>query len=697
MKKQTGFCCKIWKTIRLIVPSSLLMTSICSAQVATTTVNFATPVMPNPKLLLGITYDCRSSLSIPVYGLAGYHKTDGTFIPEVDAVFNNFPMSTLRYPANGIMQGFEWKKSIGPLASRTPQQIFFQQSVPAQIMEFGFDEFMAMTAARGVNPGDVQIMAPIYSTSDPGLTAIQMDAAVPNVISSNADWVEYANAPNDGTNPGGGTDWAAVRTANGHEEPYGIQIWNMGNEPYTPNEYGSGGVNNYINKIIPIMDAMLAIDPTIKITVTVTGRATSMWTHLILNSIPLQSRVYAVNAHYFLSEEIINGSIPHGVNAISTMISELALAAQSKGYKMIVGDHAHALITASTPTAAEQDLIMQWQGANLTADFLLSMSQIRNIERSNFWVYGLSSNQWHPIRKNADGSYTSMPVAELYKTLSPLFLDNSIAVINTSPAASDGNPYSVRAGAFASGDLSQLNVIAVNRDKTNAVPLQVNGVSGYFLTNSRLLTAPALNSDAFSETPISPAANGNYLMPQMSILLLEYTSQPLPITLLSFDGHLQPDRTVLLNWTTASEFDNDYFTVERSMDGINWSALIIVPGAGNSHTVLHYSATDGNPVPGISYYRLRQTDFDVRWSFSDIIQINISKNNVFLAYPNPFSNEIVLLLDNEERNQPLIVYDAHGSIVFKSDNIPFTLKMNNLSSGIYYIYTPMKTLQIQKE
>lgn len=507
---------------KIIFISAILFSGIVFSQTATTTVNIGSTVMPNPKLLLGITYDCRSSLSDPVSGLTGYHNTNGTFITAIDAIFNDFPMSTLRYPANGIMQGFEWKKSIGPVSTRPPQQIFASPSNPAQVMEFGFDEFMAMAASRGVAPKDVQIMVPIYDSADVSLNATQIKASIPNVVNSNADWVEYANAPNDGSNPGGGTDWAAIRAANGHPLPYGIKIWNMGNEPYTSNEFGSNGVNNYISMIIPAINSMLAIDATIKITVTVPGKV-KLWTTTILNSTLLKGKIYGVNAHYFLSEEVINSTIPYGVDTIETDLLALAAAAQLKGYKLIVGDYAHAVMGGANPTQADQDIAMQWQGANLMTDFLLTMSQINNIERSDFWVYGLTAAQWHPIRKNSDGSYTLMPAAALYKKLSPLFLDNSISVSNVSPVASDGNSYSVRSGAFTSTNLSQLNVVAVNRDKNNTIPLKVNGITGYTLTNSRILTATSLNADVFSESAITADGSGNYPMPPMSVLILEYS------------------------------------------------------------------------------------------------------------------------------------------------------------------------------
>jgi alpha-L-arabinofuranosidase len=519
------------KTMKKILLLSFVITiSSLQAQIATTTINTGTIVMPNAKNLLGITYDCRSSMSLNGYGQIGYHNTNAQFIPAIATVFDSFPMSTLRYPANGISNGFRWQQSIGPVATR-PLINIVGGSNPVQKMEFGFDEFMAMTAARGVAGKDVQIMVPIYDSADVSLTPTQSQAKIPNVIQSNADWVEYANSPNDGSNPGGGTDWAAVRAANGHALPYGIKIWNMGNEPYAAAEYTSTGANTYINNIVPIIDAMKLIDPTIEISVTVQGKLIppggtfplGNWTYIVLNSSALVGKMHAINAHYFLTEDLANNRVFN----VTSFLTPLAAAAQANGYKMIVGDQAH-YIPSTSPTQAEQDLAMQWQGANLEADFFLTMSQIPNIERSNFWTFGSVKAVWHPIRKNTNGTYTFMPVADLYKKLSPLFLDNSILATNTSPNASDGN-YSVKSGAFASSNLSNINVIAVNRDRINTVPLQINGVSGYTLISSKLLTGSSLTAEVIDENPTTADGNGNFVLPPMSVLLLEYSNSPLGI------------------------------------------------------------------------------------------------------------------------------------------------------------------------
>jgi len=520
-KKKNQFVTSIFLAIATMIISD------ARSQIAISTVDISTPIMTNAPLLLGISFDARTSLTATSgAGQVGYYNTDGTIIPEVDLVFNNFPMTTLRYPANGIMQGFEWKKSIGIPASGRPTQILFGGTPTPQVVEFGFDEFMAMTASKGVDPKDVQIMVPIYDTANVTLTATQMKGAIPYPANSNADWVEYANSPNDGTNPGDGTDWALVRANNGHAAPYGIELWNMGNEPYTPGEFTVSGVNSYISTILPIIDSMLAIDPTIKITVTVQSNVSSMWTTTILNSPLLQGKIYGINTHFFLSEEVVGGIIPSGVDVAHIRLINLASAAQTQGYKLIVGDNAHEITAVgSSPTQAEQDIAMQWQGANLNADFLLAMSQVNNIERSNFWVYGYTAAQWHPIRDNNDGTYTSMPSAELYKILNPVFLDNSVSVVTTSPIASDGNIYTVRSSAFLKNDLSQLNFVAVNRDKLNSIPIQINGISGYDILNARLLYSTALNSDSIYETNPTIDLAGNYILPPMSILIVEYGVQ----------------------------------------------------------------------------------------------------------------------------------------------------------------------------
>ena len=93
------------------------------------------------------------------------------------------------------------------------------------------------------------------------------------------------------------------------------------------------------------------------------------------------------------------------------------------------------------------------------------------------------------------------------------------------------------------------------------------------------------------------------------IFLLGNTGTPLPIELVSFDATTN-DNSVEVEWVTASQSNNNYFTVERSIDGYNWTELTKVPGCGNCNSNMEYKVIDENPHLGLSYYRLIQTDYD---------------------------------------------------------------------------------------
>jgi hypothetical protein len=89
--------------------------------------------------------------------------------------------------------------------------------------------------------------------------------------------------------------------------------------------------------------------------------------------------------------------------------------------------------------------------------------------------------------------------------------------------------------------------------------------------------------------------------------------------------YARPDkdkRKVKLEWQTASEVNNDFFTIEKSLNGTDWEIVKKVDGAGNSGKLLNYSAYDYSPYAGVSYYRLKQTDYDGGYTISGIISID---------------------------------------------------------------------------
>jgi len=165
----------------------------------------------------------------------------------------------------------------------------------------------------------------------------------------------------------------------------------------------------------------------------------------------------------------------------------------------------------------------------------------------------------------------------------------------------------------------------------------------------------------------------------------------LPVELLTFKGKYV-DRTAQLCWTTSAELNNDYFTIEKSSDGINWSFAATVEGAGNSNNTLHYTWIDESPLQGTNYYRLSQTDYDGTTVQKSIVIITIDGDDEwkFTIYPNPSSDFVNLTLpENEGHELTVEVIDLTGRKVLVknigSENVKYMLNISELQTGVYTI------------
>jgi hypothetical protein len=101
----------------------------------------------------------------------------------------------------------------------------------------------------------------------------------------------------------------------------------------------------------------------------------------------------------------------------------------------------------------------------------------------------------------------------------------------------------------------------------------------------------------------------------------------LPIELMFFTSQVTSQNTVLLNWATASELNNDFFTVERSLDGLTWEVVEFVNGNGTTPLRNDYNSKDVRPYIGLSYYRLKQTDFDGTFEYSNIVSVFVASTD----------------------------------------------------------------------
>ncbi|AZQ60897.1 T9SS type A sorting domain-containing protein [Flammeovirga pectinis] len=173
-------------------------------------------------------------------------------------------------------------------------------------------------------------------------------------------------------------------------------------------------------------------------------------------------------------------------------------------------------------------------------------------------------------------------------------------------------------------------------------------------------------------------------------------SDDLPIELLSFTGSLENNQ-VLFTWETASEINNDFFTLERSKDGKNWQIIETIKGAGNSSTTLKYTTVDTTPFSKKSYYRLKQTDFDRQYTYSNSISIQKESTNEFILsyYPNPSRNTLTIEHNaSQDINYQIInalgQIELRGTLLQQND----VINLSNLKSGLHYLKTYKKTVKI---
>ncbi len=153
--------------------------------------------------------------------------------------------------------------------------------------------------------------------------------------------------------------------------------------------------------------------------------------------------------------------------------------------------------------------------------------------------------------------------------------------------------------------------------------------------------------------------------------VLNINASALPITLISFEGKVHQNNMALLNWITGTEKNNDFFTIEKSNDAVNFTTLRNVPSKGNSNNVQYYSTVDETPFAGINFYRLSQTDLDgTREVLKDIkVDFTPSRNkNRISAWPNPFSNTLTVGLNRGEAGTVSIkIRGLQGRVFFEQD------------------------------
>lgn len=224
------------------------------------------------------------------------------------------------------------------------------------------------------------------------------------------------------------------------------------------------------------------------------------------------------------------------------------------------------------------------------------------------------------------------------------------------------------------GNLSELRVArwdgSLWRDHGNG------GVTGNVTTGTVVSSAPIGTFSPFTLASTTP-------------------TNALPIELISFDAE-RKNKVVELKWKTATEINNDYFTIERSIDGKTFEVIEMIKGAGNSTVELSYATIDPNPYDGVSYYRLKQTDFDGQFEYFNVVSVGRSSlsMNETKVYPNPLVGQQlnVELLVNNNLPYEIELVSLYGERMIAEQLSPqqgvnkVTLNLNaSIASGSYIL------------
>lgn len=186
----------------------------------------------------------------------------------------------------------------------------------------------------------------------------------------------------------------------------------------------------------------------------------------------------------------------------------------------------------------------------------------------------------------------------------------------------------------------------------------------------------------------------------VSRFTLSTINNALPVRFILFNTSCNGN-SVLLNWKTAQEQNTHYYTVERSADGIQWTAVGNVPAAGNATVENDYSYTD-NAAPANSYYRVAEYDLDGKVQRTKILRTDCSNQGVFSVWPNPASDMVYISMSSAASSNALVkIFDGKGALVKQqavkllAGNNLFNIDVKGIAPGLYYMIVSDNSGQLQ--
>ncbi len=206
-----------------------------------------------------------------------------------------------------------------------------------------------------------------------------------------------------------------------------------------------------------------------------------------------------------------------------------------------------------------------------------------------------------------------------------------------------------------------------------SIPAQPNGTEVRYI-----MSAWEHNNgdELFANSGPNDAGASDFTSASTATKFTYVVGSPLPILLTSFKAQ-KTHSGVSLSWGTATEINNSYFTIEKSVDSRSWDAVAKVDGAGTSNSQKNYQYLDRFPMAGINYYRLRQTDYDGKFTFSPVISVELERSGYSL-YPTKTKDVVYL-----KKESDILILNSLGQKVLDG-HFAHQIDVSGLASGWYF-------------
>jgi PKD repeat protein len=333
-------------------------------------------------------------------------------------------------------------------------------------------------------------------------------------------------------------------------------------------------------------------------------------------------------------------------------------------------------INGGTDSIQKNNIILV-SNAGLTANTGCSISA--NSNSANGFGIGISNvtlNTINNTTSNNDGHYNDYSCSK-YTVLIPntLYTLSISTGIYNSEAVRAYIDYNNNNNLEAS---ELLGTVTANLNGTNTISFTTPITSAVTMNTPLRLRVIS----RFSNTPTDACNVSTYGQAEDYTIYMKANAFALPVRLIDFVGNCNNNNTIL-NWTTASEDNNEVFIMERSRDAIHFEPIGEVPGAGTSKTQISYSFNDNKPIYGSSYYRLKQRDFDGRTESSKTITVKCIDKIELKLFPNPTAD--IISIQGFGKEAELRISNSLGVKLMNlklKDNYA-NIDLGHLPNGIY--------------